>query len=297
MSSDSRVRPAPIDLKRYRPDLPEEEWAHIRKFVVLAADDALPGLNYAEASVVNAIAHHVDWCVNGAGYSMTRETVFRRDVIGTATAVMDTTQNSTRGRRRSLLLRVGEALDVIPRTPQLTPLSAAKPSTPYTLDEVDGIWQWAARQLDGKQIPAQVIAVLGLGAGLAPRDLCAVRPVDVVGDGRAIEVAGRTVPVNVDWQDDLRAIVSRADDTTAPIFRPNIVGSKNMVTNFVASCANEGIRPSTQRMRATWLVDHMAAGTPMQDLLWWAGLKSMDALVRYERFLPPPSQVALEGTS
>lgn len=291
------TRPTVIDIARYRPDLPEEDWAHIREFVVLAAADAIPKLSYAEASVINAIAHHVDWCVNVAGYSLTRETLFRRDVIGAATAVMDTARDSTRGRRRSLLLRVGEVLGVIPRTPQLTPLSAAVPSTPYTVDEIDGIWHWALRQPEGKNLPAQVIAVLGLGAGLAPRDLCAVRPTDVLGDGRALQVAARTVPVSVDWQHELRRLIDRAENRSAPLFRPNIVGSKNMVTNFVATCANEGIRPSVQRMRATWLVDHLTAGTPMQDLLWWAGLKSMDALVRYEKFLPPPSPVDLEGTN
>lgn len=100
MDADPRVvRPAPIDLVRYTPDLPEDDWAHIRTFVILAADDAIPRLTYAESSVVNAIAHHVDWCVNVAGYSMTRETIFRRDVISASSP--RTVGTSTSGWMRS----------------------------------------------------------------------------------------------------------------------------------------------------------------------------------------------------
>ncbi|MGV2984406.1 hypothetical protein ACNPNP_11955 [Microbacterium sp. AGC85] len=298
MQSDRRVAPpAPLDLVRYKPDLPQDDWLHIREFVVLAADDAIPRLAYAEASVVNAIAHHVDWCVNVAGYSMTRETVFRRDVIGAAASVMATSHSSTRGRRRSLLLRVGEVLGVIPVARPLSPLAASTPSAPYTLDEIGGISRWAYNQLDRKILPARVVVALGFGAGLPPRDLCSVRPVDVWGHGRAVQLADRVVPVSEDWRDELREIVALSPDESAPLFRPSIAGSKNTVTNFVASCADAGIRPSVQRMRATWLVEHLTAGTPMQDLLAAAGLQSMDALVRYERFLPPPSRVAPEGTN
>lgn len=298
MTSDSRlVRTPPAATSAYVPDLPDDDWQNIRAFVVQAAQDAVPHLTYPEASVVNAIAHHVDWCVNVAGYALAREVVFRRDIIAAGTAMMYTTQSSTRGRRRSLMLRVGEALSIIPRVPQLTPLSAAVPSAPYTLDEIDGISRWALEQLDHKILPARVIVALGLGAGLPPRDLWLVRPSDVLSSGQAIQLADRTVPVSVDWQDELNELVSLSANPSAPLFRPTIAGSKNMVTNFVASCADNGMRPSVQRMRATWLVEHLATGTPMQDLLAAAGLQSMDALVRYERFLPPPSPVVREGMS
>lgn len=298
MSTASRTQTtADTDLAQYRPELPHSDWQEIREFVLAVVEDCAPRLTYPAASVMNAVAHHVDWCVNVAGYSLTRSTVFRRDVIGAATAVMDTARTSTRGRRRSMLLRVGEALEVIPRTPPLAPLAAAAPSAPYTLDEVDGIWHWTMRQVPAKRRPAQVLVALGLGAGLPPRELCSVRAADVADQGRFVQVGERTIPVLADWRTDLVEIAAHASDPSAPLFRPNIAGSKNMVTNFVATCANEGFRPAAQRMRATWLVEHLSLGTPMQDLLWSAGLKSMDALVRYERFLPPPSPTGLEGMS
>lgn len=68
MPSHSRlVRTSPGDISAYVPDLPDDDWQHIREFVARAAQDAMPPLAYSEPSVVNAIAHHVDWCVNVAG--------------------------------------------------------------------------------------------------------------------------------------------------------------------------------------------------------------------------------------
>ena len=296
MSPERRVAPLAVDLIRYTPDLPEDDWQHIRTFVILAADDALPKLSYAEGSVVNAIAHHVDWCVNVAGYSMTRETVFRRDVIGAATSVMSTTHSSSKGRRRSLLLRVGEVLGVIPVTKRLTPLAAASPRAPYTQAEAYEVARWALGQREDRQPSARALVALGLGGGLPSRDICAVRAIDVIDGGIGVRVADRIVPVLDEWQDELVELARCAVRPDDALFRDGVAWHKNIVTNFVTTSTPDGIPPSAQRMRATWLVEHLTAGTPMQDLLAAAGLQSMDALVRYERFLPPPSPVGPAGT-
>lgn len=297
MNSERHVAPAPMDLVRYTPDLPADDWQHIRTFVILAADDTIPKLTYAEAAVVNAITHHVDWCVNVAGYPMTRETIFRRDVIGAATSVMATTHSSSKGRRRSLLLRVGEVLGVIPATRRLTPLAASSPSAPYTSSEACEVARWALAQRDDRQHSARALVALGLGAGLPSREICTVRAADVVECGIGVRISGRVVPVFDEWRDELVELTRAAARPDAALFRDGVAWHKNMVTNFVATSAPDGLPPSVQRMRATWLVEQLTAGTPMQDLLAAAGLRSMDALVRYERFLPPPSPVVPEGMS
>ena len=92
-----------------------------------------------------------------------------------------------------------------------------------------------------------------------------------------------------EWTEELRVVALQVTDKDATLFRPHVAWSKNIVTVFVGRSLGSGLRPSTQRMRATWLVGHLSAGIPMQDLLSAAGLQSMDALVRYERFLPPSS--------
>lgn len=291
------ARSAPGELDKYRPDLPDDDWLHIREFVIRAAREASAHLTYADASIVNAIAHHVDWCVNVAGYSMTRESVFRRDVIGAAASVMATTHSSSRGRRRSLLLRVGEVLGVIPTARALTPLAAASPSAPYTAAEAYEVTRWALSQRDDRQPSARALVALGMGAGFPSREICAARASDILNDGTAVRTGDRIVPVVDDWRAELDELARSAAPPNAALFRDGVAWHKNMVTNFVATSVPDGFPPTVQRMRATWLVEHLSAGTPMQDLLAAAGLQSMDALVRYERFLPPPSPVAPEGTS
>ncbi|CAN7228945.1 hypothetical protein LJR186_000858 [Microbacterium foliorum] len=271
----------------YEPHLPVRDWERIRPFVVSVVEQVESQLPYSLAALLNAVTHHVDWCTNTAGVALRPGEIFRRDVIGAAIAMMPTAQSSTRGRRRSILLRVGEALGVIPVAPPLPPLAAASPSAPYTADEVDEVVRWANLQNDKDQPSALALVALGFGAGLPTRDLAMVKASDVAADARWIRVSGREVPVLDDWADELATLAHRVSDTTATLFRPGTSWSKNVVTVFVARAFASGMRPSTQRMRATWLVHHLSIGTPMQDPLAAAGLQSMDALVRYERFLPP----------
>lgn len=271
----------------YEPHLPAHDWEIIRPFVLSVIDRVETQLPYSNAALLNAVTHHVDWCSNTAGLALRETEMFRRDVIGAAISMMPTTQSSTRGRRRSILLRIGETLGVIRVAPPLPPLAAATPSAPYTTNEVDEVVRWANLQNDKDQPSALALVALGFGAGLPTRDLAAVAAGDVSADARWIRVGGRDIPVLDDWCDELAALAHRTADKNATLFRPGVAWSKNVVTIFVARSFTSGMRPSTQRMRATWLVHHLSTGTPMQDLLAAAGLQSMDALVRYERFLPP----------
>ncbi len=289
-----------VSLDQYAPDLPEVDWERIRDSVLAIVTQVQESLPYPAAAVLNAVAHHVDWCVNVAGFDDDALTLFRRDVIGAGVAVMATERSSTMGRRRSILLRVGEALGSIPTVAPLPTLAAASPSAPYSPEEIAGLIRWADTQRDRHGASARALLALGLGAGLPTRDICAVRSGDVAPDGSWIQVAGdktRTVPVAPDWTDELAELANDADNADATLFRPGVARSKNIVTVFVARAIGSERGPSSQRMRSTWLVRQLATGMPMQDLLAAAGLESMDALVRYERFLPPASLPAPSGTT
>lgn len=285
-----------VDRDAYEPDLPEDAWAEIRPFVLEVAAELSDKLTYSPASTLSAIARHVDWCVNVAGLPLARDALFRRDVIAAAVAVMDTSKSATKGRRRSLLLRAGEALDVITVPPPLPPLATASPATPYSDDEIDATIRWAEVQEGVNGRSARTLIALGFGAGLPSRDLVSIRAIDVHDHGAAVAAPDRIVPVIEEWRDDLAQLAASATDPLQPVFRPGVAWHKNIIKTFIDRSMSLGVHLTTQRMRATWLVDHLSNGTPMQELLAAAGLKSMDALVRYERFLPPPSPAPHEGT-
>ncbi|MPT14552.1 MAG: site-specific integrase [Microbacterium sp.] len=279
-----------MQVQDYDPDLPAVDWAQVQPFVLAVVQEVTAGVPYPPAAIVNAVAHHVDWCVNVASLPLDRGALFRRDIIGYAVDKMPTTSPSTKGRRRSLLLRVAEQLGVeLPPAP-LTPLAAAQPSQPYRPDEVAELCGWAEYQAtEARRVSALALISLGLGAGLPTRDLSAVRAMDVRDDGRVVTVRGtrpRSVPVGPVWASLLQEIRHEADFPEAVLFRPGARWHANIVTVFVDRSSGIAVRPTTQRMRATWIVEQLTVGVPMHKLLYRAGVTSMDALVRYEKYLP-----------
>lgn len=281
----------------YTPNLPEADWDEVREFVLNVVNEAKRVVPYPLPSLTNAVAHHVDWAVNVAGYDMTRELLFSRDLIAASVILMPTTSPSTRGRRRSLLFRVGEALDILPTLTPLTPLSAATPTTPYSDSDIRTLRTWAHTQRSHEASrSARALVALGLGAGLPTRDIGTVTAACVSAHGDVICVGGRDIPVRPEWADEVADLAATSSSHDAWLFQPHIARSKNFVTLFVNRTIGAGLRPSTQRMRSTWLVQALAEGMPMQDLLSAAGLQSMDALSRYQRFLPAPSAIAPQGS-
>ncbi|KQR49148.1 hypothetical protein ASF87_10155 [Microbacterium sp. Leaf161] len=279
-----------MDVDEYTPNLPTEDWLRVQQVVKDIVRDVAGILPYSLAAVTNAVAHHVDWCVNVAGFPMAKESLFRRDVIAYAVDLMPTSSPSTRGRQRAILLRTGETLGTVDALPPLTPLSAAQPSAPYTPAEVEDLCGWAEFQNSvARQSSARALLCLGLGAGLPTRDLCRIRAFDVGPGGEHVHVGGaqpRTVPVTPNWAPALNEIAQHTTDQSATLFRPGTRWHANIVTVFVERSSGLSVRPTTQRMRVTWIVEQLTRGTPMHTLLHAAGVKSMDALVRYEKFLP-----------
>lgn len=286
----------------YTPDLPTSSWERIAAFVRDIVETVQPSMSYPLQAIWNGVAHHVDWAHEVEGLPLDRDILFRRDIIGWAVREMPTNSPSTRGRRRSLLLRVGEVLGVIDVPVPLRPLPGSPPTRPYRDAELRVLRIWAYMQGDPSYAQsAQALLALGLGAGLPTRDLCFVRAVDVTHDATVVHVDGgtwpRDVPVLEAWRGDLLKVVSRVADADREetLFRPGVAFHKNTVVTFVERSQGVELKPSTQRMRSSWLVHHLASGTPMQDLLHWAGVKSMDGLSRYERFLPAPRPAAAAG--
>jgi hypothetical protein len=71
------------------------------------------------------------------------------------------------------------------------------------------------------------------------------------------------------------------------LFRPTREKTHpNLISNFVDKTTPGRVRANAQRMRSTWLVTHMTAGTPPKVLVEAAGVDSLEALTRFLRFVP-----------
>lgn len=282
-------------ITNFIPEMPPEHWAAIGGFVRAAVTDCDQQTPYKARELLISACRHVHWCVYTAGLPLERETIFHRDVIAEYAAHgCPELRPASAGNRRSQLLRMAERL--LPpqqRTSRLAPFPPARASAPYTPAEQVALRSWATGQTTTyKQVNCQVLLALGLGAGLSAAEVGGVRARHILvdGEGVMVEVAGeraRLVPVLAEWEPALVTIAEAAIRPDLYVFRPRRDGNpRNQVSSFVKQTSISGVRPNLQRMRATWLVTHLTAGTPVKALVQAAGLESLEPLTRFLCFVP-----------
>jgi integrase len=213
---------------------------------------------------------------------------------------------STRGTYRSALYRLAAVVHGEPGQ-RPTPLAGAKAPPPYSPAERAELTGIAAAQRDPpKRASALAVVVFGIGAGLRPGELVALRGGDVARHGRQVVVyvsgpAARVVPVTADYAGRAWELARRAG--AGHVFRPGPADRsyKNFVTNFARGLAADPAAPalSMRRARATFICGHLAAGTPVGVLLAVTGIAEAGSLARYARHVPgvSPSKGVLRERS
>lgn len=197
---------------------------------------------------------------------------------------------STRGTYRSALYRLAAPVHGEPGQ-RGTPFAGAKPPPPYSPAERAELAAIAAAQPDlAKRRSALAVVVFGIGAGLRPAELVALRGSDVARRGCQVvaRVAGgrqRLVPVASRYAGRAAGLARRAGDGF--VFRPGRAdrGYKNFVTNFALSLAADPAAPrlTLSRCRSSFICGHLAAGTPVDELLAITGICQAESLARYAR--------------
>lgn len=240
---------------------------------------------YSDAVTLSAVQQQTIWAHLHAGLDLDPSVVFRRDVIALGVEQLPMRSEASLGRRRAVLTRVGEALGVLelPRVPYAGSIA----STPYSDGDIMHLRGWASTQRLSVSASAHCLLALGLGTGLLPREICAVRSRDVDSrNGRlCIQLPRGFVFVTDAWAPTLIALAGAAADRDAPLFLPHVRIYKNKIGDFTRKSIGTRQPPVPLRMRATWIVERMAEGLPVQDLLHQTGVGSLDALARFERHL------------
>ena len=283
-------------IAEYRPDMPAEDWAVVGPFVRDAVTDCDTKTPYAAKDLMAAASRHAWWCWRAAGLALDRGVVYRREVIGEYIARGCSQMSpASAGNRRSQLLRMSEIL--LPSANQVAQLPALPPSKalePYSASELTALRSWASGlNTQYRREQAHLLLALGLGAGLSNAEILAVQAqhVHVDEDGVLIHVEGRrprTVPVLALWE---RALIDYGTLCTLNsrqfIFRPRRQSQdSNTIGNFVDRTRPGVVKATSQRMRVTWIVTHLIAGSPLTALIQAAGVESLEALTRYLQFVP-----------
>jgi integrase len=209
--------------------------------------------------------------------------------------------SSTRGTCRSALYRLAAPVHGRPGR-QATPFAGAKAPAPYSPAGRAELAAVAAAQRDpAKRASALAMVVFGVGAGLRPGELAALRSGDVSRRGRQVTVrvsgpAARVVPVTPGWAGRAAGLACGAGN--AHLFRPGPAsrGYKNFVTNFARTLTADPAAPrlGVSRCRSSFICDHLAAGTPLDELLAITGICQAESLARYARHVDgAPSKAVL----
>jgi integrase len=238
------------------------------------------------------------------GIPASREFLLDHDVIEAfCVAGLPGRASSTRGTYRSALYRLARPVHGAPGQ-RATPFAGARAPAPYSPAERAGLAAVAAAQRDpANRASALALVVFGIGAGLRAAELVALRGSDVSRRGRRVTVrvggpAARVVPVTAGYAG--RAAGLAAGAGPAHLFRPGPAerGYKNFVTNFARTLTADPAAPrlSLGRCRSSFICGHLAAGTPVAELLAVTGICQAESLARYARHVGgAPSKAGLRA--
>ncbi|MGA7417192.1 MAG: hypothetical protein WBW80_04305 [Acidimicrobiales bacterium] len=165
-------------------------------------------------------------------------------------------------------------------------------ASPYTAAEIETLAVDARRQCTGRRIrAARAIMALGVGAGLDGRWVARVKAEDVLFKDPVVLVrvgkpAPRSVPVLAQWEAEIVDLASTAGDQF-------LVGGYSTSRNRASSLASDLEAPpghprlSASRLRSTWLLSHLDAGTRLPELAAAAGLEGVTVVSDLLPAVPP----------
>jgi len=197
--------------------------------------------------------------------------------------------SSTRGTYRSVLDTLAASLHEVPPR-RGTPFPGARAPAPYTpWQRAELVAMVSAQPQPAARRSALAMWWCGLGAGLRPGELVALRGRDISGHGASVVVRvpglRRRVPVAERHAAAMMEMARHAGDDV--VFRPGgaVRHYKNFINNFARHLVADPAVPrlSMGRCRASFICDHLAAGTALDELVAIAGLCEVESLARYAR--------------
>jgi hypothetical protein len=276
--------------KAVRPDV----WARIESPVRLWVRTAEPDKPQRARNLMNAVTQLALWA-DTIALPLDADVILRPEVIDRfVTEARSRLSKGAVNNYRTHLRAVGRAVvdpSLFPPRPVTLPRTAQE--APYTLADTTALVSWS-RGLPTESLRrnSRALVAMGLGAGLSSQEMACLVGTDVTvdDDGVLLATGGknpRIVPVLRRWEDDIAAMAEEVKDR--PFFMPhrtNVV--RHQIPNFVERCmrTSPGTHLSVQRLRITWLVRQLAAGTPINALAQFAGVLPAQ-LCKYYVFVPP----------
>lgn len=272
----------------YNPMLPSSTWEQVQPFVAEVIGARCGGMTRRQREEYQrSLAYFGDWVVHTGMVDLSDALtpdvidVYREDRAREVVGVM--------AERERKMLRT--LAGITPSVERRLVSTASEPEPPYSDIELAVFHTWATQQRTAYQtVACLAVFALGVGCGLTAGEILAARGEDLVdADGvPAVRVArdGRTVPVVDRWRHCLERLVE-----IAPIglFVAPKAGDRKGAMRSVLQFSVGEAKPTPTRLRMTWLVAHLEAGTPLAALLPATGMTSTDSLRRAMAYVRPMS--------
>ncbi|MGO4652278.1 hypothetical protein AB4068_11335 [Arthrobacter sp. 2RAF22] len=282
-------------IANYRPNpgkIPDEVWAVIGPFVRDAATRIGDMAPDTAKNYIHAISYYVFWAYE-LGALLDVEVVFTPSrverYIKTATEHLVPASRAT---RRASLGRVGRAVTRrAPWQPQGREFQMHQLQAPYTSSEVELFLQMASQQSTPfKRRVATAQLCLGLGAGLQAREYLSVGLEHLILHDEVfmLDIPGeraRKVPMHQRYVDPLLEIGEKFP--TEPFIAPlTEAGPGDRLDRILRSPDYPGIkRPTTNRLRTTWLTRMLRSGCNLSEVLYMSGLQGTKSLIDLVPFI------------
>ena len=285
------VTPEEVELCRYLPVHALPYWCEIGEFIHVCVMETAAATDRTERDLYAAATPFVLWCWRSRGVPLERSRIFRGSLVEEFIHLAETGyRKSSKATHRGVLWKILEVVNPAGASRPHRAISRSAPQDPYLPHETGALNSWAISQGTlRRRHDARALLALGLGAGLATREILEVRPLDIRQDGNQLLVTvadrRREVPFFPEWARTIADIVDDVEPLQC-LFRPGrLNATAGQVTDFMTrSRTHLDIRPS--RMRTTWLLRHLTEGTPPTELLRISGLKTFAALDKIAQIVP-----------
>jgi len=284
-------------ITRYRPRNPPAVWDEVAPLVCSVVAATVTAVPYDVERLLHVTGRLALWA-EAAGLERDPDAWLRNEVIDAFVLSLSAgIEASTVRTYRTWLLRVRDALAFSERG-EAAPArlhAPVNPHQPYTPAELARLRHWAAHL--PRQQRTDGLALLGLaaGCGLTPREVAGSRGGDLArprpggpllhtGASRVVPLVARAV-----WDPVLDELARAAGD--GYLFRPrrSVAYAKNLIGSWSLLHRPPSPLPavSAGRLRATWIVELMAARIDHDLIAKAAGLASAASLARYQHHVPP----------
>ncbi len=284
-------------ITRYRPRKAPAVWGEVAPLVRSVVAATVTAVPYDVERLLHVTGRLAVWA-EAAGLERDPDAWLRNEVIDAfVLSLASGIEASTVRTYRTWLLRVRDALAFSERG-EAAPArlhANVNPHQPYAQAELAGLRHWAAHLPRQQRTDGLALLGLGAGCGLTPREVAASRGGDLVrprpggpllhtGARRVVPLVARAV-----WDPVLDELARTAGD--GYLFRPrrSVAYAKNLIGSWSLIHRPPAPLPavSAGRLRATWIVELMAARIDHDLIAKAAGLASAASLARYQHHVPP----------